>query len=400
MSNIAWDPTSPAFKVDPYPTYAALLEQEPLHKSPFGPLVISRYADCMTVFRHPAASSDFRKSPNWEVMTGKKPADVQMPFLLLDPPDHTRARNAVSRAFSPARTGRLRSRMVSLVDTVLDRALADGGMEVVSALAFPLPVMVICEMLGVPPDDVEMFRKWSAAGARSLDPEFTLPAEFAERARAADAEATAYFDDLIARRRRQPHDDLISDILNSDGTGGPLSAEEVNLTVRLLLDAGHETTVNLIANGVLAFGRHPDQWARLRDDPALVKGAVEEVLRFDPPVHINGRLALDDIQISCGTLPRQADIVMLPAAANRDPSQFERPGAFDIGRLNNHHLGFGFGAHHCIGAPLARLEGQVVFGRLAQRARAIILEQDPPPYKENITLRGVSALPVRLLPAP
>jgi cytochrome P450 len=163
-----------------------------------------------------------------------------------------------------------------------------------------------------------------------------------------------------------------------------------------LLIAGHETTVNLIANGVLAFGRHPDQFALVRDDPSLIRGAVEEVLRFDPPVHMMGRLPVDDIELSCGTVPAWSELVMLPAASSRDPGQFSDPDRFDVTRADNRHLGFGFGIHHCLGAPLARLEAQVALGTLARRFSSLELVNDPPPYKDNITLRGVASLEVKL----
>jgi cytochrome P450 len=206
----------------------------------------------------------------------------------------------------------------------------------------------------------------------------------------------AYFGELISRRRREPGDDLLSSLLEAEEQGDKLTEAELLRILYLLLVAGHETTVNLITNGVLAFARHPDQFERLRRDPSLTRTAVEEVLRFDPPVHIVGRLPLDDIELSGGTVHRFERLVTLPAAANRDGTQFSRPETFDIGRAENRHLGFGFGAHTCIGSPLARLEGQVALGTLASRFRAIQLEHDPPPYKDNITLRGIASLDVTL----
>jgi cytochrome P450 len=348
----------------------------------------------MTVYRHPAASNDWRKSPEWEPTFESD--DPTLSFLFLDPPDHTRLRGLVSRAFTPKRVDQLRPRAQEIVDQILDEA--GGRMEVVADLAFPLPVLMICEMLGVPAEEVDEFKEWSAVTARGLDPPFTWPPGLEERYSAAGEQAMAYFRDLIARRRSEPGEDLLSGLLEAEEQGDKLTEIELLRILYLLLVAGHETTVNLIANGALAFARHPDQFERLRADPSLTRSAVEEVLRFDSPVHIVGRVVLDDIELSCGTIHPSERLVTLPAAANHDERQFNRPETFDIGRSENRHLGFGFGAHTCIGSPLARLEAQVALGTLARRFRAIELEEDPPPYKDNITLRGIATLDVTLQP--
>jgi len=396
---VSWNPLDPSFTVDPYPTYRALVEEEPFHRSPFGPLVLSRYDDCLTILKHPNSSNDYRKNPDWVPPPDYDPETATPPFLALDPPDHTRLRGLVGKAFTPRRIEELRPRMLEIVDGVFDAAAERGAMEVVADLAFPLPVLMICEMLGVPAEDVDEFKEWSAASARSLDPEFVLPPEVVEASRQAGTRAEAYFTNLIARRRREPRDDLISALLAAEEQGDQLNEREVLATLGLLLIAGHETTVNLIANGVLAFGRHPDEYRRLRDDPALVRTAVEEVLRFDPPVQADGRMVLDDIEVSSGVVPRFENPILLLGAANRDPAQFGDPDRFDIARSDNRHLSFGFGIHHCLGAPLARAEGQVALGTMARRFEKVTLLADPPPYKENIVLRGVSSLEVALTPA-
>ena len=390
-----WDPVSPEFRINPYPIYEVLVEEEPLHQSPYGPLVISRYEDIMAVLRHPGASNDFRKSPQWGPLF-EEPEAPAPSFLFLDPPDHTRLRGLVNRAFTPKRIEQLRPRAQQIVDEILEKAAAAGGMEVVSELAFPLPVLVICELLGVPAEDVGRFKDWSAAMARGLDPGFTLPPGMQQRFRELRKSALEYFGELMERRRKSPGNDLLTGLIEAEEQGESLSEREVLATLNLLLIAGHETTVNLIANGFLAFGRQPEQYRRLREDPSLVRSAVEEVLRFDPPVHIMGRLPLEDIEIPSGTVPSFADVVLLPAAANRDPRQFPDAGVFDIGRSDNRHLGFGFGIHHCVGAPLARMEAQVVFSSLAKGFEKIEAERDPPEYKDNITLRGIASLPVSL----
>lgn len=390
-----WDPLDPAFRVNPYPAYRQLLEEAPIYESQYEILVVSRYEDLMTLLRSPGTSNDFRKSTRF-VPAMDDDADVTPSFLFLDPPDHTRLRGLVSRAFTPKRVEQLRPRAQQIADEVFDRAAASGSMEVVGDLAFPLPVLMICEMLGVPAEDVDEFKEWSAATARGLDPSFTWPPGMLEEFQRLRERAMAYFDRLIAERRREPKDDLLSGLLEAEEQGDRLSEAEVWSTLNLLLIAGHETTVNLIANGVLAFARHPDQFARVREDPSLIRSAVEEVLRYDPPVHMMGRLPLEDIELSCGTIPAMADLVMLPAASSRDTAQFEDPDTFDVGRPDNRHLGFGFGIHHCLGAPLARLEAQVALGTLARRFSSVELVNDPPPYKDNITLRGVASLEVKL----
>jgi cytochrome P450 len=390
-----WDPIDPAFRADPYPAYGVLLEEAPLYESPYGLLVVSRYEDCMTILRSSGTSNDFRKSPRFAPAV-EDDEEMTPSFLFLDPPDHTRLRGLVSRAFTPRRVDQLRPRAQKIADEVFDRAAAAGSIEVVGDLAFPLPVMMICELLGVPAEDVDEFKEWSAATARGLDPSFTWPPGLLERFQELRRRAMDYFSELIARRRREPQDDLLSGLLEAEEQGDHLTERELFSTLNLLLIAGHETTVNLIANGVLAFARHPDQFDLVREDPSLIRGAIEEVLRFDPPVHMMGRLPVEDIELSCGTIPAWSELVMLPAASSRDPRQFSAPGRFDITRPDNRHLGFGFGIHHCLGAPLARLEAQVALGTLARRFSSVELVNDPPPYKDNITLRGVASLEVKL----
>ena len=393
-----WNPLDAHFKVDPYPSYRSLLEDDPFHRSPFGPLVLSRYDDCLTMLRHPAASSDQRKVPDWQPPPGIDPAEITPSFLSLDPPDHTRLRALVAKAFTPRRAEALRPRMEVIVEGMVDEAAGRGSMEVVADLAFPLPVLVICELLGVPPADVDEFKEWSAAVARTLDPPFLIPEEILASAHAAAARAEAYFKRLIDERRHRPSDDLISALISAEESGDQLSESEMLATLGLLLIAGHETTVNLIANGVLAFGRQPDQFTRLRQEPGLIRSAVEEVLRYDPPVHADGRLALEDIELPSGTVKQWEQPVILLPAANRDPAYFADADCFDIARTDNRHLSFGFGIHHCLGAPLARAEAQVALGYLARSFSAIELVDDPPPYKDNLVLRGVSSLEVRLHP--
>jgi cytochrome P450 len=393
-----FDPFDPVFRTDPHPVYERLREENPVHPSPLGGLVVTRHADCLHVLRHPAASSDERNSELFQALAASGDIDQELvdarPFLFLDPPDHTRLRRLVSKAFTPRTVERLRPRVQALVDELLDAAVPSGSIELVEDLAYPLPVQVISEMLGVPPEDHERFKGWSKDLARGLDPDFILPPEVLEqRKRAIDA-FSEYFLELIAQRRSAPRDDLLSALVAAEDEGDRLTERELLSTCTLLLVAGHETTVNLIANGALALLRHPDQLQRLRDDPSVTRSAVEELLRFDPPVQLTARVALEDIEIGGQTLAKGTSAVLLLASANRDPDAFPDPDRLDLGRTDNHHLAFGFGTHFCLGAPLARLEGEIALTTLVRRCPDLALATDDLRYKENLVLRGLEALPL------
>jgi len=398
---IVWNPLDAQQRADPYPAYARLVREDPVHHSPFGMTVLSRFADCEMVLRSPLASVDDTKAPMYPefVEAAEDPAALEAllakrPFLFLDPPDHTRLRGLVSKAFTPKTVERLRPRVEELVAQLLDAMTDEATVDIVAAFAYPLPITIISEMLGVPARDAEQFTRWSRALARSLDPEFLLPPEAVAARNEAVAEFHAYFRDLIAARRRSPGDDVLTALVHAEEEGNRLTEEEVLSTCTLLLVAGHETTVNLIANGTLALLRHPDQCARLRSDPALARSAVEEVLRYDPPVQLTGRLLLGDLEVSGEVLPAGSFNVLLLAAAQRDPAAFADPDAFDIGRGDVRHLAFGHGPHFCLGAPLARLEGEVALRELISRFPNLALAADELAYRENLVLRGLEALPV------
>ncbi len=403
MSDVApatFNPFDPGFRIDPYSTYRRLRSEDPVHQSPLGGLVLSRYADCVAVLKDRRWSSDFRNAeqpgfePDLEILGESRP------FLFLDPPDHTRLRGLVSRAFTPRVVEGLRSRIQELVNDLLDRVAADGRMDVIGDVAYPLPVTVISEMLGVPPDDHETFKGWSQELARSLDPEPNPSADVLGRIKKALDSFDDYFRGLIDERRRVPKEDLLSSLIEAEEKGDRLTEAELLATCRLLLVAGHETTVNLIGNGLLALLRHPDQLRMLKDDLSLAPSAVEEVLRYDPPVQLTGRIALEDIEVAGVTVPRGHNVILLLGAANRDPDQFARPEQFDITRNDDSHLAFGFGIHFCVGSPLARLEGQIALATLARRFNAMELQTEAPDYKENIVLRGLRSLPVAFSAAP
>jgi cytochrome P450 len=401
---LLFNPFDPAFRVDPYPVYERLRREAPILEGPFGALVLSGYADCEAILRDPRSSSDFRNSTAFEELIAANPDADQnagffaqtRPFLFLDPPDHTRLRGLVNKAFTPRAIEGLRGRIHEIVNELLDRAEAKGEIDIVEEFAYLVPVQVICEMMGVPVEDHGKFREWSRELARSLDPEELLPPDVVERRQTAVNSFGEYFGGLIAEHKEDPRDDLLSGLIAAEEAGDKLTEQELLATCILLLVAGHETTVNLIGNGTLALLRHPDQLALLRSDPSLARSAVEEFLRFDPPVQFTGRVALEDMTVGEVALKRGQQTVILLASANRDPDVFADPDRLDITRTESRHLAFSHGIHYCVGAPLARLEGEIALGTLVQRFADIRLLTEAPAYKENIVLRGLAALPVAL----
>lgn len=392
----------PAVRADPYPTYRWILSECPVSEGPFGSVVLARYADCAAVIRDARVSNNERHSATFQGPSapsqirnqGLLTSFEQRSFLFLDPPDHTRLRRLVSKAFTPRVVEGLRPTVQRWVDELVDRVADQGRIELIDDLAYPLPVRVICKLLGVPPEDHETFRGWSRHLARNLDPPIAIPPDERQRMRSVAEELTAYLDEIIARRRKQPGDDLLSALIAAEEQGDQLTATEINATCRLLLLAGHETTVNLIANGMLALLRHPDQLERLRADPSLATTAVEEVLRYDPPVQFMGRITIAALEVGEARIGRGQHVMLLLPAAQRDPARFADPDRFDIGRADNHHLAFGGGIHFCLGAPLARLEGQIALSTLAQRLVDPQLETERLQYKDHIVLRGLEALPI------
>ncbi len=400
---LAFNPFDPAFRVDPYPTYRQLHEDPPRGAGPFGLQMLVKYADCASMLRHPAAGNDPRKTPNFAEMSRQAGFDPDeemarsRPFLSLDPPDHTRLRGIVNKAFTPRVVENLRPRVKQIVDDLLDAAEKKGSMDIIEDVAYPLPVNVICEMMGVPPEDNVTFRAWSAEVARSLDPEDVIPPDVRENRQRVFEQFRDYFSQLIEQKRANPGDDLLTALIQAEEAGDRLTHDELLATCILLLIAGHETTVNLVGNGMLALLRHPDQWALLRSNPTLIKTAIEELLRFDPPVQFTSRIALEDMTLDGGThLEKYQQAVILLAAANRDPAQFRDPDRLDITREDNRHLAFGLGIHFCLGAPLARIEGQIAIGEMVRRFPNMRLTVEQPPYKEQITLRGLAELQVDL----
>jgi len=380
-----------AFWRDPYPAYSALLDQQPVLEleRPDGKVwMISRYADVR------AALADNRLSKDWRyTLPPEQRADAQgamIPMMLLmDPPGHTRLRKLVSRSFTLRRMEDLRPRIEQIADDLLDDLPTDAPVDLMARYAFMLPVLVICELLGVPAEDRDDFAAWSNQMVDNAD----------NSSHDAMGKLYGYLSDLIAHKRKEPDDALISALIQVADDEDRLSEEELVAMAMMLLIAGHETTVNLIGNGALALLTHPDQLALLRDRPELVPSAVEEFLRWESPVHSTpARFAAEDVEYAGVTIPARSVVVLSLAAANRDPNRFADAADLRVDREPGGHVAFGHGLHHCLGAQLARIEGQVGIGKLVARRPDATLAVDPAElvYRQSTLVRGLKTLPVEL----
>jgi len=392
----SFNPMDPEFLADPYPTYHRLRAEDPVHQSPLGFWVLTRYDDVSAVLRDPR----FIKEPLAALVAARfgaeVPRGVGLSMLDRDPPDHTRLRGLVSKAFTPRVVDGLRPRIQQIVDELITRAQAVGSMDVIEEFAYPIPVNVICEMLGVPVADHERFKGWSLDIARGLDSIWLPPDSEVPRRSAASRHAiNDYFRGLIAQRRASPRGDLLSALIVAEEAGDKLNEEELLATCILLLIAGHETTVNLIGNGVLALLRNPGELERLRATPGLITNAVEELLRYDGPVQRTARVASAPATIGGRTIAKGEMVMPFIGAADRDPSQFPDPDRLDLARADNRHIAFGWGIHFCLGAPLARVEGQIAIDALVRRLPRLELMTDEPEYRQSLTLRGLKTLPVK-----
>ena len=391
----------PGNRADPYPLYGEIRDRGPLVLPDINLVVFSGYEDCFDVLRHPDSASDRLKSTAAQrAIANGEPARPFGPpgFLFLDPPDHTRLRKLAQKAFAPKVVKAMEAEIAVLVEALLDKVAAAGEFDVIADLAYPLPVAVICRLLGVPLEDEPEFSHASALLARSLDPFITftgeVPEDMDERLQAG-LWLRQYLRDLIARRRADPGEDLMSRLIAAEEDGDQLTEDEIVATCNLLLIAGHETTVNLIANAILAMLREPRHWAALAADPTHASAVVEETLRHDPPVQLVARIAAEDLDINGTVVPKGDTALLLTAAAQRDPSAFVDPDVFDPHRASIKHLAFGHGAHFCLGAPLARLEAQLALTMVTVRFPDARLD-GPAEYKPNLTLRGLSRLAVAI----
>jgi cytochrome P450 len=389
-----FNPMDPAFVADPYPTYSRLRAEDPVHHSPLGFWVLTRYEDVVGILR----DARFAKEPMIAAVAarlGVNPATIGVSMLDRDPPDHTRLRGLASKAFTPRVVEALRPRIQAIVDGLLDDVERAGSMDLIEEFAYPIPVNVICEMLGVPVEDHEQFKGWSLDLARGLDSIMLGPdSEIVKRSGHAREGLSTYIRGLIAERRSSPRGDLLSALIAAEEAGDKLSEPELVAMCILLLVAGHETTVNLIGNGMLALLRHPDQLKLLRERPEMIGTAVEELLRFDGPVQRTARTPSEDVMIGNQTIPAGEIVMPFIGAADRDPAQFREPDRLDLTRTENRHIAFGWGIHFCLGAPLARIEGQIAINTLVRRMPKLALAVEEPEHRHSLTLRGLVALPV------
>lgn len=397
-SGVSYNPLSAEMAQDPYPAYAKLRARDPVHRSRLMQAwLFSRYADVDTVFRdHRRFSSDTRKRTPSRGKRASLPIVEEPSMLFLDQPDHTRLRALVSKAFTRRAVADLEPRIREVMTTLLDSVEDPSSFDLMAAVANPLPMIAIAEMLGIPPEDRAQFAIWSSQRARILEP--TLSA--AEKATADEAmrSLNAYLKPIISARRAAPEDDIISALAQTEEEGDKLTEREVLIMIGLLLVAGNETHTNLIGNGMLALLRRPDQMAALREDAALIPSAVEELLRYDSPVQFSSRIAVEDCDVNGFGVRRGDDLVLLLGSANRDPDQFDAPDRLDIGRREQKNLAFGRGIHHCIGAPLARLEARVALETLIERFRSISLLDECPKFRSAVVLRGLDSLRLAAVP--
>ena len=386
----------------PYPLYQRLRERDPIHRSrAVRGWFLFRHADCLAVLRDGRFSADDRNYAGyaqqraWEIADGLADPNQpdEPPMLRRDPPDHTRLRKLVSKAFTPRALEQLRSRVEQLADRLLTPLGHRGEFDVIRDFAVPFPVTIIAEMLGIPARDFATFKRWSDHLVGFLDP---LASPGPKVLRKTVDEFDGYMSRLAEERRREPAEDLLTALVQADEQGQRLSAQELQGTLALLLAAGNETTTNLIGNGLVALLRHPDQLAWLRDDPSIAESAVEELLRWDSPVQLTMRIPSATLDFDGVHFEKHQAVVTVLGAANHDPEAFDRPDVLQLDREPNEHLAFGHGIHFCLGAQLARLEGQVALRELARRFPNLRLAADRARWRRLTFLRGVEALPVRV----
>lgn len=388
----------PEVLADPYPLFHRLRAEDPVHWDPFLHCwVVTRYEDVQRVLHSFTAA----RTPTPEQL-GAMGLERLAPLarimvrqmLFLDPPDHTRLRRLASTAFTPRRVEGLRAHIREIANRLVDRVAPSGRMDVIADLAAPLPAIVTAEMFGVPSEDHEMLKDWSTDFAEMLGNFQHNPDRFA-RALAAAEGMSAYFRDQITEHRQHPRDGLIQALIEAEVEGSTLTLDELVANLIVTMVGGQETTTNLIGNGLMSLLRWPEQFARLAADRALLPSAVEELLRFEAPSQHTARLAPEELVMGGRTIKKRQAVIAVMAAANRDPERFPDPDRLDLGREDNRHVSFGWGPHFCFGAPLARLEGQIVFETLLDRLKDLALEPGPLVWRTNLGLRGLNALPVR-----
>lgn len=388
---------TPEGRTDPYPMYHRLRELAPVHHSAMGMWMVSRYDDVNTVLRDRSMGRDAQLfignkfGGNWNDHAALRRMAASM--LWKNPPEHTRLRSLVKHAFTPRRVAEMRESISRLVDEMLDPLAEAGGGDLLNDFAFPLPLAVITTLLGVPTEEAPALREPMRAFQQTFDIAITP-----EQLRQADegAEFTDnYFEELIERRRREPRDDMISALIEAEESGDRLTAQELLVICNTIVGAGFETATNTISNMVLALHRHPEQERRLRADPGLVETAVDEVLRFDPPIQLLMRTSLEDSVIGGVRIPKDETVIAMLASANRDPEHFPDPDRFDVGRRGASHVSFGAGPHYCLGWSLAKLEADITLHKLLERFDSVEVTKEPS-YRPLVTMRGMRDLQVKV----
>jgi len=394
-----FNPLAPEFIRNPYPYYERLRTTDPMHVTPLGVFVASRHAEISLVLR----DKRFGKDHHARTIRRYGPQIVEEPIfksfghmmLQQDPPDHTRLRGLVVKAFTARRVEDMRPRIQQIVDETLDRIIPQGKMDLIEDFAFRLPVTIICDMLGIPEEQRSVFYTRARVSGRILDPVPLSPEEIKE-ANAGNTMSAMFFQQLFELRRKSPGDDLTTQLVQAEEDGSKLSNEELTANIILLFGAGHETTVNLIGNGVLALHRNPDQLALLKANPNLITNAIEEFLRYDSSVQMTGRVALEDIEDLGGKrIPKGESVLCLLGSANHDPAVYpDHPERLDIARPNVRPLSFGGGIHFCLGAQLARIEAEIAISTLLRRLPDLRLDDAvDPEWRPTFVLRGVKRLP-------
>ncbi|MCY4400783.1 MAG: cytochrome P450 [Gemmatimonadetes bacterium] len=394
-TGVAWWPLAPEFVADPYPVYRRLRDRDPVHYSILTEqFVVSRFSDVDRILRdHRNFSSDLQRarSSRGSLGTRKK---LKPSMLVQDPPDHTRLRRLVNRAFTPRSVAKMEDYIRATAHKLLDEVAGTDEFDLMKALAVPLPTIAIARMIGVPERDLDRFKVWSDHLARALEP--LLTPDEVEAVYRSEQELAEYHRAIIEQRRREPREDLVSRLVRAEEEGDKLTPDETIVMLRLLLAAGNETTTNLIGNGVRALLRSPDQFAFLREQPELIPAAVEELLRYDSPVQLDMRIARRDLQIGDTAVRSGTMVTLAIGSANHDPERFNRPHELDIRRSDQGNIAFGRGIHHCLGAPLARLEGRIALEVLLERFDRIGFGARAPKYRPSVVLRGLEHFDVRV----
>ncbi|KIU43963.1 MULTISPECIES: cytochrome P450 [Bradyrhizobium] len=394
-----FNPLAPEFIRNPYPYYERMRRLDPMHVNAHGAFVASRHAEASLVLRDKRFGKDYveRSIRRYGPKIMDEPVMRSMGHWMLqqDPPDHTRLRGLVVKAFTARRVEDMRPRIQHVVDETLDRIIPQGKMDLIEDFAFRLPVTIICDMLGIPEEHREAFYNGSRDGGRLLEPVPMTPEEI-KQGNAGNAMAAMYFHQLFELRRKQPGDDLTTQLVQAEEDGQKLTNEELTANIILLFGAGHETTVNLIGNGLLALHRNPDQLALLQANPGLITNAIEEFLRYDSSVQLTGRVALEDIEDLGGKrIPKGESVLCLLGSANHDEAVYpDHPERLDIQRPNVRPLSFGGGIHFCLGAQLARIEAEIAISTLLRRIPDLRLDDaENPEWRPTFVLRGLKRLP-------